>query len=701
LGALSNSWGIVTKLTGQGYALTKTNANDVWLMTAGETDLGALNVRQGRLVFSLAGTTLGRSDSNVVVFPNAVLALATTNTMPNSGLPPAAFDAGSKPVFMQGNAAFESIGFPVNQTSTNIFSGPISITNNGIFRVGLNSDLVLNGPISGTNGQLVLTNNGTLILNGTNTYTSNTLVYAGTLVLSNAASLPPTNMIILSNNITTGNPILVFAGGPTFSTSNIMRMTAVNAAVSVGGDGTWRGPILMYGSNSFQFSGGETLLNLAGPLVTTNAGGSVAFHGSNTRVAGSLAFNGTVSIGSGDGLGAGFGERFTTVELDSTNNWTSLTTIDRGRINIGTNNALPPNIPIANIGTLSAGVGDRRVIIDLNGHNQTLSSVRETFPGNGLNQIGNSSTNSDSTLTYAGTATNTWTMQLVDTLDNPAVPHKLGLTVTSGLLETVTTNTYTGPTFVTGGKLLVSTLVLNSFTTLAGSLDATAVTVSGNGSFGGNGTVAGSVTIGSGGTLIPGDSYVFLSSSGTTSTQATRIGTLTMTGGNLTFASGSRGIFEVNLGAGTNDSVVGIGTLTCGGTLVISNIGTQVFANGNVLKLFDASSYVAGPVTLQPTSPGPGLMWDASNLAVDGTLRVVPIQVPVVSTPGSLPDRNIAFTINGVVGQGYSVLATTNVSLQATSWTVLQSGSLPAVPYVFQDLTATNAPARFYRVSSP
>src|SRR5262249_31069761 len=156
-------------------------------------------------------------------------------------------------------------------------------------------------------------------------------------------------------------------------------------------------------------------------------------------------------------------------------------------------------------------VSDRRVIFDLNGYNQTLSSIREVFPGgvNGLNLIGNSSTNSDSVFTYAGTGTNTWGIQLIDTLDFPVFPHKLGLTVTSGLLELLNTNTYTGPTFVTGGKLLVSSLVLNTISTLYGSLDATPVTVSGMGTFGGSGTVAGSVTIGAGGTLVPGDTYSY------------------------------------------------------------------------------------------------------------------------------------------------------------------------------------------------
>jgi autotransporter-associated beta strand protein len=522
------------------------------------------------------------------------------------------------------------------------------------------------------------------------------------LVLTNSASLPTNTLLVLSNNIATGNPSVLFSSGPVFPTNNTMRFTAVNGITLVGGDGTWQGPIFMFGSNTFQFSGGPNLLNLAGPMITTNAGGSLQFHGSNTRIAGSLLFNGTVTFGAGDGLSAGFDERFTTVRFDKTNNWTSVPNFERGRIIIGTNNALPPGAAFAQINTLSLGVSDRRVIFDLNGYNQTFSSIREIAVGgvNGLNLVGNSSTNSDSTLTYAGTGTNTWGIQLVDTLDTPSVPHKLGLTVTSGFLELLNTNTYTGPTLVSGGKLLVAFVVPNTISTLAGSLDASPVTVNGTGTFGGNGTVAGNVTIGAGGTLTPGDSYSFLNSSGV-STPITRIGQLTLMGTDLTFAPGSRAIFEVNLSTGTNDQVIGIGTLTYGGSLVISNLGAQAFTNGAVLKLFDAATYIPGPVAIQPASPGPGLSWDASYLSSDGTLRVTTTIPPTLANPARRPDGNITFQINGTLGQGYTVLGATNIALPLANWTILQSGTITTTPYVFSDLNATNYPLRFYGVSSP
>jgi hypothetical protein len=66
-----------------------------------------------------------------------------------------------------------------------------------------------------------------------------------------------------------------------------------------------------------------------------------------------------------------------------------------------------------------------------------------------------------------------------------------------------------------------------------------------------------------------------------------------------------------------------------------------------------------------------------------------------------LPDGNVSLTINGTNGQGYSVLAGTNVALPLASWTILQSGTLPGTPVVFNDLASTNFAQRFYSISSP
>ena len=85
---------------------------------------------------------------------------------------------------------------------------------------------------------------------------------------------------------------------------------------------------------------------------------------------------------------------------------------------------------------------------------------------------------------------------------------------------------------------------------------------------------------------------------------------------------GSVTSIDVNKSAGTNDQLVGITTLQYGGMLALNNLGAA-FAPGDAFKIFDAQSYSGTFGKISPLTPGTNLAWDASTLAVDGTLRVV------------------------------------------------------------------------------
>jgi fibronectin-binding autotransporter adhesin len=134
-----------------------------------------------------------------------------------------------------------------------------------------------------------------------------------------------------------------------------------------------------------------------------------------------------------------------------------------------------------------------------------------------------------------------------------------------------------------------------------GMLGVSPVTVTG-GTFGGNGRIRGPVTIQSNGRLSPGVSIGALSISNSLS------------------LSGST-IMELNAAGGTNDVVRGVTTLTYGGTLILSNL-TGITAS-SALKLFSANTYRGAFAALNPASPGPGLAWNTNTLTTDGTLRVV------------------------------------------------------------------------------
>ena len=160
-----------------------------------------------------------------------------------------------------------------------------------------------------------------------------------------------------------------------------------------------------------------------------------------------------------------------------------------------------------------------------------------------------------------------------------------------------------GTLMLTGSNTYTGTTTVSGGTLLVnGVIGASSVAVT-NGTLGGNGVISGPVVIQSAGRLAPGAS----------------IGTLTISN-SLTLASDA--VMELNAATGTNDLVRGLTSVTYGGTLTLSNLsGTITPANG--FKLFSAGSYSGSFAALSPATPGAGLAWNTNTLATDGTLRVV------------------------------------------------------------------------------
>jgi hypothetical protein len=143
-----------------------------------------------------------------------------------------------------------------------------------------------------------------------------------------------------------------------------------------------------------------------------------------------------------------------------------------------------------------------------------------------------------------------------------------------------------------------------------GSLAAgSAVTVQGSGTLGGTGTVGGVVTNQAGGMLLPGSSGI----------------------GKLTFSSsvslldGSTNLFEISKNGGvlTNDLAAISGALKQGGSLMVTNIGTNALAAGDSFKLFNAASFSGAFTNIVLPPLASGLNWNTTTLASNGTLAVV------------------------------------------------------------------------------
>ncbi len=243
--------------------------------------------------------------------------------------------------------------------------------------------------------------------------------------------------------------------------------------------------------------------------------------------------------------------------------------------------------------------------------NGSIVSVSMTCPGQGY-QAGDVL---DFQFSYGGTANPasdfSYTVQAGDLLANT----NGGLTkIGSGVLNLVSQNdSYSGTTTVSNGMLFIS-----------GSLTgAGAVNVLG-GILAGSGTISGPVTVYSGGAITAG---------------ITNPGTLTINN-SLTLSPGAVCSVKLDEGAGAQDLLQGITTLTYAGTLEVTNL-SGTLAIGDSFQLFNAASYAGSFSAISPATPGPGLVWDTAQLATSGTLGII-----AGSTINPNP-TNITFSVTG------------------------------------------------------
>ena len=252
-----------------------------------------------------------------------------------------------------------------------------------------------------------------------------------------------------------------------------------------------------------------------------------------------------------------------------------------------------------------------------------------------------------------------------------------GLTKTGGSALSLTGNdTYTGPTVVSGGVLFVD----------GAKTGGGGITVNATGTLGGVGSIGEPVTLGASGTLSPGNA--------TSPTASLRVaGSLTIAGTVVFDVLKSGGVFS-------NDTISNVTALSWGGTLQVNlDANTEPLASGDVIKLFDAASYTGSFVSIQPGTPGAGLMWDASSLAVNGTLKVADALPPEPEIEGvAVTGGNIIFSGTGGAPNGtYYVLISTNVALPLANWSRATTNLFDATgAFSVTNAVNPNVPQQFY-----
>ena len=244
----------------------------------------------------------------------------------------------------------------------------------------------------------------------------------------------------------------------------------------------------------------------------------------------------------------------------------------------------------------------------------------------------------------------------------------------NNVLAFAANNTYTGPSIIGNGRTLALTGnggISQSSLIFFGGSDGTSVRLDASGRTDGTLTLASGQTLAGVG-AITGNLNVspgaVLSPAGTNTTiQSTNLIGLVSASGNVTL--GGTTVIKLN-GSGTSDTVQAGGAIQFGGALNLANISGVALAAGDSFHIFSAASY-SGSFTggIVPATPGPGLVWDTTQLGA-GTINVVTGTSRPVLSGATISGGNFIFSgSNGPAGSNYVVLTATNITTPLINWT--------------------------------
>ena len=547
-------------------------------------------------------------------------------------------------------------------SSGSLGTGPI--TNDAAIVVNRTGTASFNNMLAGAGSLTNLA--GTVSIGGTNTLSGPIVINAGGALSlvgpqagGNSASfiLNAPSSVTVSGNVTIGSNPTLYLLGTTASPD-------VRCSLNTGSDSSTNilnGPIVVGSSGTIPFLTANSELDINGSVSGPAFTGSVLLRGTT----GVGHVYGAVNLPSGAVNKTDSGLWI----IHSTgNSWVS-SSVASGTLRLAANNALPTGVTLAVAAKL-----------DLAGFNQQIAA----FTGTGTGTITNSSTTSDSTLTVNPAAPSVFFGAIKDSAAGGT--GKVGLTLAGGTLTLQGTNTFTGDATISAGTLALSQM--GSLNSTAGSIiiaagatfDVSAVTSPPanvrTGKTLSAGGVAGGATI-NGALVLNGDSFLTLIYvSGTPAINVTG-GELTLTANptTVTVSGAALGVGSYKLiAAGTGGSVAGTlpGSVTVGGSGLAADTTASLRITSGELWLDVAST----GAPQQPVVTGFSYDSASSSLILSGT--------------------------NGIEGNTYYVLASTNVAAPLADWqpvstNVFQAGGVFSVT----NPVSSAMPARFYRLQLP
>ena len=546
-------------------------------------------------------------------------------------------------------------------TQGSLGTGPI--TNNSAIVVNRTGPVSFNNTFAGT-GSLTNLLAASITISGSNTLSGPIVLNAGSLSLAGAQTAGNTT------NFTLNAPCsLALSGGVSLRSNVILSMLGTTdipdnrCNINTGGDGltnTLNGPLVVGGSGSIQFITAAGELDINTSVSAPDFTGKYVFRGG-----GVIHIYGTINLPSANHIST---TDTPLVVIHSTGNSYTNSNFAGGTVRLAANNALPPGLVLSLEGTL-----------DLAGFNQQIGGLTNS---GGAGTITNSSTTSNSMLTLA--SADPWTFGGVLKDSAAGGTGKLGLTLTGGGTLTLTgVSTFTGDAIISSGTLALSG---------AGALNSTAgaISIGAGATFDVSGVTAPPYAVRTGKTL----------SGGGVSGGATINGALTENGGgflNLIYVSGTPAI-----------NVTG-GALTLTGCATTVNVSGAPLGIGSY-KLISAGAggSVTGTLPATVTVGGSGLVANtAGSLRITNGELWMDVATAVVTRPViasfSYDGANLIFSgSNGIAGNTYYVLASTNVATPLANWKPVSTNQFGANG-VFSVTNAVSPaiPRRFYLLQLP
>ena len=263
---------------------------------------------------------------------------------------------------------------------------------------------------------------------------------------------------------------------------------------------------------------------------------------------------------------------------------------------------------------------------------------------------------------------------------------------------------YSGNTYVGQGKLILedtatlsnspAIILTNATLTVTGRVDGTlTVGAAMPQTLAGGGVIEGTLVVNSGSTINPGNN-----------------GTAVLTVSNAATLNGSV-IMDLNIGAGavTNDEIVAPG-ITASGPLTVTNVGPDL-QTGDHFQLFSLAVPGFSSVTLPANNGTPNKLYQWRNdVALNGSITLTNVVVITPTTNASITRAFLSGTNLVIQGTNnnvpntnfhYVVLTATNITTRLSNWVTLATNSFnPDGTFDYTNPIVSGKPQQFFDVKA-